>query len=96
MQEVMHLSAAPNLGDYIPQIGALDLQGLTKRMKAVSKVLDLFVSKIIDEHAQYQEKGKNKDFVDVMLSCMKSEENEYLVDQGCMKAIMLVNEFFFF
>ena len=95
MQEVMHLSAAPHLGDYIPQIAAVDLQGLTKRMKSISKVLDVFLDKIIDEHVQYQEKGKNKDFVDVMLSFMKSEENEYLVDQGCMKAIMLVNEFFF-
>jgi cytochrome P450 family 1 subfamily A polypeptide 1/ferulate-5-hydroxylase len=96
MQEVMHLSAAPHLGDYIPQIAALDLQGLTKRMKAISKVLDVFLDKIIDEHVQYQEKGKNKDFVDVMLSFMKSEENEYLVDQGCMKATMLVNEHFIF
>lgn len=89
MQEVMHLSAAPHLGDYIPQIAALDLQGLTKRMNAISKVFDVFLDKIIDEHVQYQEKGKNKDFVDVMLSLMKSEENEYLVDQGCMKATML-------
>jgi len=96
MQEVMHLSAAPHLGDYIPQIAAVDLQGLTKRMKAISKVLDVFLDKIIDEHVQYQEKGKNKDFVDVMLSFMKSEENEYLVDQGCMKATMLVNEHFIF
>jgi cytochrome P450 family 1 subfamily A polypeptide 1/ferulate-5-hydroxylase len=84
------------LGDYIPQIAALDLQGLTKRMKAISKVLDVFLDKIIDEHVQYQEKGKNKDFVDVMLSFMKSEENEYLVDQGCMKATMLVYEHFIF
>lgn len=89
MREVMHLSGAPHLGDYIPQIAALDLQGLTKRMKAISKVLDVFLDKIIDEHVHYQEKGKNKDFVDVMLSFMKSEENEYLVDQGCMKAIMV-------
>jgi cytochrome P450 family 1 subfamily A polypeptide 1/ferulate-5-hydroxylase len=96
MQEVMHLSAAPHLGDYIPQIAAVDLQGLTKRMKSISKVLDVFLDKIIDEHVQYQEKGKNKDFVDVMLSFMKSEENEYLVDQGCMKATMLVNEHFIF
>jgi cytochrome P450 family 1 subfamily A polypeptide 1/ferulate-5-hydroxylase len=96
MQEVMHLSAAPHLGDYIPQIAALDLQGLTKRMKAISKVFDVFLDKIIDEHVQYQEKGKNKDFVDVMLSLMKSEENEYLVDQGCMKATMLVYEHFIF
>ncbi|KAG6768387.1 hypothetical protein POTOM_027301 [Populus tomentosa] len=96
MQEVMHLSAAPHLGDYIPQIAALDLQGLTRRMKAISKVLDVFLDKIIHEHVHYQEKGKNKDFVDVMLSFIKSEENEYLVDQGCMKAMMLVNEHFIF
>ncbi|CAK7337887.1 unnamed protein product [Dovyalis caffra] len=51
-------------------------------MKAISKVLDVFLEKIIDEHLQYREKGKNKDFVDVVLSFMESEETDYHIDRG--------------
>ncbi|KAJ6289004.1 hypothetical protein OIU76_024902 [Salix suchowensis] len=37
IHEGMRLAASFNLGDYIPPIAPLDLQGLTKRMKAVGK-----------------------------------------------------------
>ncbi|PQQ04869.1 cytochrome P450 CYP736A12 [Prunus yedoensis var. nudiflora] len=50
IKEGMQLAAAPNLGDYIPCIAPLDLQGFTKRMKAVNKAFDNFFEKIIDEH----------------------------------------------
>ena len=43
IQEGMQLLATPNIGDYIPYIAALDLQGLTRRMKAISKVYDDFL-----------------------------------------------------
>ena len=91
MQEGMHLSATPNVGDYIPYIAALDLQGLNKRMKAVAKIFDDFFEKIIDEHMQ-SEKGddKTKDFVDVMLGFVGTEESEYRIERPNIKAIMLV------
>ncbi|KAE7998167.1 hypothetical protein FH972_002740 [Carpinus fangiana] len=76
IQDVMRLIATPNLGDYIPFIAPLDLQGLTRRMKAVSKVFDDFFEKIIDEHIQSKDQNKTKDFVDVMLSFMGSEKSE--------------------
>ncbi|KAJ9177669.1 hypothetical protein P3X46_012861 [Hevea brasiliensis] len=66
IQEAMMLAAAPNLGDYIPQIAALDLQVFTRRMKAVSKVFDDFFEKIIDERIQSKDENRTKDFVDVM------------------------------
>jgi hypothetical protein len=92
----MQLGAGPNLGDYIPYVSSLDLQGLTKRMKAVSKIFDDFLEKIIDEHVQSKEKNKSKDFVDVMLGFMGSEESEYRIEQPNIKAIILVIIFFFF
>ncbi|KAH7565829.1 hypothetical protein JRO89_XS08G0023300 [Xanthoceras sorbifolium] len=63
----MKQNSSPN---YILQIASLDLQGLTKRMKAVAKVLDEFMKKIIDEHVQSKDDSKTKDFVDLMLSFM--------------------------
>ncbi|XP_048332511.2 cytochrome P450 71AU50 [Ziziphus jujuba] len=91
IQEGMHLAAVPNLGDYIPQIARFDFQGLTKKMKAVSKVFDDFFEKIIDEHIQSagDEHKTSKDFVDVMLSFMGSEESEYRIERPNIKAIIL-------
>jgi hypothetical protein len=90
IQECMHLGGTFNLGDYIPYIAPLDLQGLTWRMKAVSKVFDYFFETIIDEHVQSQDKNKTKDFVDVMLSFMGSQESEYCIERSNIKAIILV------
>ncbi|KAH9718391.1 hypothetical protein KPL71_022208 [Citrus sinensis] len=89
IQEGMELSAKPNLGDYIPPIAGLDLQGLTKRMKSVAKVFDGFLEKIIDEHVQSKDENRTKDFVDVMLSFEGSEETEHKIEREHIKAIIL-------
>jgi cytochrome P450 len=90
IHEIMQLGAASNLGDYIPCLAPLDPQGLTRRMKAVSKIFDDFFEKIIDEHVQSKDESKSKDFVDVMLSFMGSEESEYRIERSNIKAIILV------
>nr|POE73665.1 cytochrome p450 [Quercus suber] len=89
IQEGMQLTATLNLGDYIPYVAPLDLQGLTQRMKAVSKIFDAFLEKIIDEHVQSKDENKTKDFVDVMLGFMGSKESEYLIERPNIKAIIL-------
>ena len=76
VQEGMELVGKPNLGDYIPQITGLDLQGLTKRSKAVAKAYDAFLEKIIEEHVQSKDENRTEDFVDVMLSFEGSEDTE--------------------
>ncbi|KAF4367371.1 hypothetical protein F8388_025789 [Cannabis sativa] len=69
IKELMYLGATPNLGDYIPFLAPLDLQGLTKRMKVVQKVFDEFFEGIIDEHIQSKAKDDHeaKDFVNDVL-----------------------------
>ncbi|KAM5584452.1 hypothetical protein ABKV19_004033 [Rosa sericea] len=91
IQEGMQLVAAPNLGDYIPCIAPLDLQGFTKRMKAVHRVFDDFLEKIVEEHLQSRDHGerRTKDFVDVMLGFMGSEESAYQIGRSNIKAIIL-------
>ncbi|XAR49432.1 3,9-dihydroxypterocarpan 6A-monooxygenase [Bertholletia excelsa] len=92
MQEGMHLLATPNIGDYFPFIGALNLQGLNGRMKNLGKVFDKFLEKIIDEHVQSKpaEQKQHKDFVDIMLALMESQEAEYRIDRAHVKAVMLL------
>ncbi|KAG2711770.1 hypothetical protein I3760_04G092200 [Carya illinoinensis] len=77
IQKGMHLGATPNLGDYIPYIGPLDLQGLTQCMKAISKIFDDFIEKSIDDHVQSKDKNKIEDFVDVMLNFKGFEDSKY-------------------
>ncbi|KAF3440441.1 hypothetical protein FNV43_RR18725 [Rhamnella rubrinervis] len=95
IQDAMKLAATPNLGDYIPQIARFDFQGLTKKMKKVGTVFDNFLEKIVEEHIQCsrndnnEEEDKAKDFVDVMLGFLDSEESEYRIERPNIKAIIL-------
>lgn len=78
-------------GDFVPCVGALDLQGLRKRMKAVREAFDSFFEKIIEEHIEKPKMdGEMKDFVDIMLGFLGSEEAEYCIDRSHIKGIILV------
>ncbi|XP_065876677.1 cytochrome P450 71AU50-like [Euphorbia lathyris] len=89
MKEFLRILSIPNLGDYFPLIAPFDVQRLTKKIEAVSKVFDRFLEKIIDEHIQFKEDKHTKDFVDIMLEFMGSEESEYRMGRDNIKAIML-------
>ncbi|GFP97530.1 cytochrome p450 cyp736a12 [Phtheirospermum japonicum] len=89
IQEGLRLAAVPNLGDYFPFLGILDLQGLTRKMKALAKVFDDFFEKVIDDHVREGDHGRIKDIVDTMMSIMRSGETEFEFDRRHVKAIML-------
>ncbi|KAJ4825119.1 hypothetical protein Tsubulata_136952 [Turnera subulata] len=96
IREALSLAGAFNISDYVPWLAPLDLQGLTRRMKAFSRAMDKVLNKIIDDHendAQWQ-KGKQRDFIDVMLSLLKESTNshneqELKIDRTNMKAIII-------
>ncbi|KAI6675734.1 hypothetical protein NL676_003640 [Syzygium grande] len=68
IHEVLNLVGAYNLADYVPFLGALDLQGMTRRAKAVKRALDKVLEDIIREHEE-DTTGKYKgDFIDTLLS----------------------------
>ncbi|XP_014516973.1 cytochrome P450 CYP736A12-like [Vigna radiata var. radiata] len=90
MTEIMYLAATPNMGDYIPYIGALDLQGITRRLKVVHRIFDEFFEKIIDDHMESgKREDKTKDFVDVMLGFYGTENSEYRIERANIKAIVM-------
>nr|POE75392.1 cytochrome p450 71a9 [Quercus suber] len=58
------------LGDWIPWLNFLDLQGYVKRMKALKKKVDRFYDHVFDEHKAKKERVKHfvpKDMVDLLL-----------------------------
>ncbi|KAK4726523.1 hypothetical protein R3W88_031440 [Solanum pinnatisectum] len=89
VQDAVHLAAMPNLGDFFPFLGVINLQGFTRKLKDLSKVFDEFLEKIIDEHVEYHDRKQTKDFVDTMMDIMKSGEAEFPFDRTHIKAILL-------
>ncbi|KAA8541196.1 hypothetical protein F0562_025197 [Nyssa sinensis] len=99
VHQALSLVAAPNLADYVPFLGAFDLQGLTRHFKETSKALDKILEIIIEEHVQEANSGQQRnnhemDFVDVMLSLMKKSTNTHdglssIIDRTSIKAIIL-------
>ncbi|KAK8962644.1 Flavonoid 3'-monooxygenase [Platanthera guangdongensis] len=56
--DMMNLSAAFNINDFVPGFGWLDIQGLVPRMKKLHKRFDDFLEKVIAEHRErLTEKG---------------------------------------
>ncbi|KAM4069662.1 hypothetical protein ACB094_12G106300 [Castanea mollissima] len=70
LNELFLLNGVLNIGDWIPWIDFLDLQGHVKRMKALKKKLDRFHDHVFDEHKARREGEKDfvpKDMVDLLL-----------------------------
>ncbi|XP_047324821.1 cytochrome P450 71AU50-like [Impatiens glandulifera] len=91
IQEMMELVITPNLANYFPYIGVFDLQGLTRRMKVVGKVLDSFFERVIEEHVMVDSGHEGKDFLTILLSFMDSHEDnvEFGIGRDHVKATML-------
>eukprot|EP01018_Ginkgo_biloba_P011309 Gb_11421 [translate_table: standard] len=91
IQEATLLMGAFNIGDFIPYLGWMDVQGLNRRFCKTHKTLDAFFEKIIEEHAaaEAQRDGLNMDFVDVLLAISNSNDMEIKVTRDSIKALML-------
>ncbi|GLJ31849.1 hypothetical protein SUGI_0640770 [Cryptomeria japonica] len=76
VEEMFAVFGAFPIGEYIPSLDWMDLQGFRRRMKAVHQIFDRFAEKVIDEHIverKAREGDRVKDMVDVMLSMAETE-----------------------
>ncbi|KAK6944458.1 Cytochrome P450 [Dillenia turbinata] len=76
--ELMRLSGLFNIGDFIPSIAWMDLQGIQRRMKSIHKNFDALLVKMIGEHSSAAQKREgNPDFLDFVMESMgKSDDLE--------------------
>lgn len=90
LREVSILAGAFYIGDYIPRLGWLDLQGIRRRMKKVQREFDGLTDEIIDEHIQRrtQNGGATNCFVEVLLDISESG-NGSVMSRNDMKALLL-------
>lgn len=91
LDELFLLNGVFNIGDSIPWIDFLDLQGYIKRMKVVSKKFDRFLEHVLDEHIarrkqQVQDDYARKDMVDVLLDLADDPTLEVKLERHGVKA----------
>nr|ATG29929.1 CYP75B115 [Taxus chinensis] len=90
--ELMVLAGVFNIGDFVPSLAWLDLQGVQAKMKILHAKFDDFFGRIIAEHQEESARtGKiKKDFLSVILALRNNADGEggQLTDTD-MKALLL-------
>ncbi|KAI8537516.1 hypothetical protein RHMOL_Rhmol09G0029900 [Rhododendron molle] len=81
-----------NIGDWIPWLSFLDLQGYVKRMKALHKKFDRFHDHVIADHKAKREANKDnfvaKDMVDVVLQLADDPNLEVKLNSDGVKGLL--------
>lgn len=79
-----------NIGDFVPFIGWIDLEGVVGKMKRLHKRFDVFLTKLIEDHVNcaHERKG-NPDFLDIVLANDDDNFGERL-SLSNIKALLLV------
>ena len=90
--EVMVLAGVFNIGDFVPALEWLDLQGVAARMKKLHKRFDAFLTTILDEHKANVGKGQHNDLLSTLISLKENADGEggKLTDTE-IKALLLVH-----
>nr|AYM47547.1 flavonoid 3'-hydroxylase [Dracaena cambodiana] len=90
LDELFLLSGVLNIGDSIPWIDFLDLQGYVKRMKVLSKKFDWFLEHVLDEHNERRsaegDRFVPKDMVDVLLQIADDPNLDVKLSRDGVKA----------
>ncbi|VAI32448.1 unnamed protein product [Triticum turgidum subsp. durum] len=90
IDELFLLNGVLNIGDSIPWLDWMDLQGYIKRMKKLSKMFDRFLEHVVDEHSERRgREGESfvvKDMVDVLLQFASDPGLEVKLNREGVKA----------
>ncbi|KAK8543770.1 hypothetical protein V6N13_025938 [Hibiscus sabdariffa] len=96
LDEFFFLIGVFNVGDWIPWLNFLDLQGNIKRMKALKKKLDRFHDHVFDEHKR-KKKGLGKDFVaqdmvDILLQLADDPDLDVKLTYDALRGLTLMSK----
>ncbi|XP_054817838.1 trimethyltridecatetraene synthase-like [Prosopis cineraria] len=90
LDEFSLLNTFVNIGDLIPWINFLDLQGYMKRMKDFSMKFDRFLEHVLDEHEEKRKRVENyvaRDMMDVLLQLAEDSTFEVKLQRHTVKAL---------
>lgn len=87
--ELMTTAGYFNIGDFIPSIAWLDIQGIQRGMKHLHRKFDWLLTKMMEEHtASAHERKGNPDFLDVIMANQENSTGEKLTITN-IKALLL-------
>ncbi|CAN6217807.1 unnamed protein product [Urochloa humidicola] len=91
VDEFFVLNGVTNIGDFVPWLDWLNLQGYIRRMKRTNKMFHRFLDHILDEHNQRRRlEGDDfvaRDLVDVLLQLADDPNLEVQLSRDNVKAI---------
>lgn len=94
VEEFFALNGVFNIGDFVPWVNSLDMQGYVGRMKKMGVMFDHFLEHVLDEHNEqrrYQGAGfVAKDMVSVLLQLADDPNLEVRLSRDNVKAITQV------
>ncbi|KAL4304506.1 hypothetical protein GQ457_10G006460 [Hibiscus cannabinus] len=77
--ELMTSAGIFNIGDFIPSIAWMDLQGIEGEMKKLHKRWDVLLTKMMEEHAKTAHERRGKpDFLDIIMANRDNSDGEKL------------------
>lgn len=78
-----------NIGDFVPAVAWMDLQGVERKMKGIHKRYDRMISRLIDEHqAKVRERIGNPDFLDCIMGCRDDGEGDQKLSDENIKGLI--------
>ncbi|CAL9108104.1 unnamed protein product [Musa textilis] len=87
--ELMTLAGQVNIGDFIPAVGWMDLQGLERRMKKLHKKFDSVLSRMVAEHEGTKSDREGRpDLLDTVLANRDGPDEVKLTNDN-IKALLL-------
>ncbi|CAL5088131.1 unnamed protein product [Urochloa decumbens] len=90
LDELFLLNGVLNVGDWIPWLAWMDLQGYVRRMKRVGKMFDRFMENVVEEHDQRRRREGDafvaRDMVDRLLQLAEDPSLEVKLTRNSVKA----------
>eukprot|EP00253_Pinus_taeda_P030455 PITA_30455 len=88
IKETFVLAGSFNIGDYIPYLAWMDLQGLNRRLKNIHKIQDDLLEKILEEHFSQNNPKAMPDLVDVLLAALADEKLGFQITRDNIKSLI--------
>ena len=80
-----------DIGDFIPYLGWMDLQGMGCRHKEIHKRADGFYERLIEEHLVQRDMKETKDFVNILLAMSRQNIANDNISRDNIKSILIVS-----